>query len=271
MNGRNYIGSLERTFKAAVMQVLETDYGLIGSRRVREMLAEDVQSLAQQFFPQPDHLSSGWMLLTGTKAEGKKHGPNKTAGQYTLVTIPWPVLLTEDVERLSQMPPGQAGKEGRQQLLKERLVRILEHGWHHPLGPVLLTLSDLALLVGSNTVQVSQLLTQARQETGKPLLTKGYYFDQGVQPTHKAEIVRLYEQGFDEADIARRTNHAQSSVGHYLRDYGRVKELLKLQTPCEEMPPLLDLRPSVVKAHLALLAQFHPHLVSDSTKSYIGS
>jgi len=271
MTSRHYIGVLRRTFKEAVMHLLESDYGLIGSRRVIQLLAEDVQQLAHQFYPAPEHIASGWMVMTGTKAEGKKHGPNKTAGQYTLVTLAWPVLLFTDIEAFTQMPPGKAGREKRRQLLKERLVRLVTHGWNHPQGPVLLTLDDLSLMLGIGDVKVSLLLAEARTETGQPLLTKGYYFDSGVRPTHKAEIVALYEQGLDEAQVARRTNHAQTSVGRYLRDYERVKELLKHQTPAEQLPALLDMRPGVVRAYVKLVGQYHSQLVSEADKSFIGS
>jgi hypothetical protein len=68
------------------------------------------------------------------------------------------------------------------------------------------------------------LLQDSRQTTGKELLTKGYFFDQGMRPTHKEMVIELYEQGLDEVAIARQTQHAQSSVGRYIRDYERVNE-----------------------------------------------
>ncbi|MEZ4708455.1 MAG: DUF1670 domain-containing protein [Caldilineaceae bacterium] len=76
--------------------------------------------------------------------------------------------------------------------------------------PVLLTLSDLALLIGITPAFASTLLAEARRETGKPLLTKGCFFDQGMRPTHKADIIALYEQGCDELEIARCSHHDQS-------------------------------------------------------------
>ena len=153
----------------------------------------------------------------------------------------------------------------RRILLKQRLVRLIEHGQQHAQGPVLLTLSDLALLLGTTPVFTSTLLSEARQATGKPLLTKGYFFDQGMRPTHKAEIIALYEQGCDEAEIARRSHHDQSSVGRYLRDYERIKELVKLNIATDRIPHLLDLQPSVVEAYLELLRQYRPTLFPSKT------
>ncbi|HXW00579.1 MAG TPA: DUF1670 domain-containing protein, partial [Anaerolineae bacterium] len=173
----------------------------------------------------------------------------------------WPVCLPADIQALAAAPPGQAGKQARRRLWQQRLVRLVEHGWQHPQGPVLLTLADLSLMMGLDTVQVSQLLAQARQETNQPLATMGYFFDQGMKPTHKAEIVQLYEQGLDEAEIAFRSQHAQSSVGRYLRDYERVKLSLQRHIPVEQIPTLINLQPAVVGAYVNLVGKYHPDLL----------
>ena len=157
----------------------------------------------------------------------------------------WPVLLAEDLRELASSPETQVV---RQKLLRKRLIRLIEHGWQHPQGPVLLTLADLAAMLGLSTIQVSHLLKQAREETGKTLLTKGYYFDQGMRPTHKQEIIALYEQGINEIDIARRTKHSIKSVGRYIRDYERVRMMVAKGTPPGQVSQLLDMQPGRVAA-----------------------
>lgn len=263
MSGQAYVGTTKRTFAQALQQLLATDYGLIGSRRVLAMLSEDVQRLVDQFYSPQERLRPGWMLFTGTKAEGGKAYPGQEAGAHLLVTIPWPVILPEDVTTLASLPPGPAGQKKRRQLLQERLVRLVRYGWEHPQGPVLLTLADLSVMVGVQIVLISQLLAQARQETGLPLWTKGYYFDQGMRPTHKAEVIALYEAGVDEVAIARRSHHASVSVGRYIRDYERVKLLQQRQIDPEEMAPLVGLQPGVVRAYLKLLRQHRPDLFEE--------
>lgn len=258
MSNQAYVGTTKRTFQQALLQLLEREYGLLGSRRVLELMAQDVQGLIDQFYPRPERLSSGWLVFTGTKASGAKAHPGQQGGDHELVTLAWPVLLPEDIENLTRLPDRQ---KNRQQWLQQRLVRLVEYGWHHPEGPVLLTLADLAVMLGLNTSQVSRLLRAARQSTGKALLTKGHYFDQGMRPTHKAEIIALYEQGWDEADIARQSGHTPSSVGRYLRDYERVKLLLKRGIPIEQISQLVDMQPGVVDAYVKLINQYHPDLI----------
>ena len=263
MNRSIYAGLKQRTFRQALIHLLESDYGILGSGRVLQLLAEDVQALVDQFYPAPDHLKPGWMLFTGVKAEGPKLPPDKAFGR-TLVTIAWPVLTPDDIEFLATAPES---KPHRRTWFQRRLVRLVEYGWEHPQGPVLLTVTDLAAMLGLSAWLVSQLLREARQQSGKALLTKGYFYDQGLKPSHKAEIVALYEQGFDELEVAHRSGHTPDSVGHYLRDYERVKVLLERQWPAEEMPRVTNMRLSVVKAYVELAYQYHPDLaVKGKTK-----
>lgn len=105
----SYIGVSRRTFQQAIVHLLETEYGFINSPRVLAMLAEDIQQLAKQFFPADVSVHPGWLVFTGTKATGPKAHPARTAGDYTLVTISWPVLLPEDSLALAKMPSGRAG------------------------------------------------------------------------------------------------------------------------------------------------------------------
>ena len=258
-----YVGTAKRTFEQAVTHLLETSYRLLGSRRVLELIAQDVQALAEQFFPAQERLRSGWMVFTGEKASGQKARPGQSAADHEMVILAWPVLLPEDLQVLAKMPTGQAGKQVRQDALQKRVARIVEYGWDHPDGPVLLTLADLGAMLNLNTVQVSLLLKAARQATGKPLLTKGYYFDQGMRPSHKDQIVALYEAGLDEADIARQSQHEPTSVGKYIRDYERVKLLLRNETCPEQIPYLADMKPNVVKAYVGMVYHYHPDLAPE--------
>jgi hypothetical protein len=262
-----YAGTAKRTFGQAIVHLLENNYGLLGSRAVLELIAQDITGLAERFFPEPQHLRPGWMVFTGVKATGHKAYPGQSGADHELVTLHWPVLTEDDLQTLSTLPPGQAGREARQTLLRKRVTRIVEYGRQHPAGPVLLTLADLGVMLGLTTVQVSQLLKEARKATGKTLLTKGYYFDQGMRPTHKGPIIALYEAGHDEADIARQTGHESKSVGQYIRDYERVKLLLKTRTPSDRITYLTGLQPNVVRAYTAMTYQHYPELVSEQDMS----
>jgi hypothetical protein len=269
MNGSSqaYVGTAKRTFGQAIVHLLESSYNLLGSRGVLELMAQDITALAEQFYPEQEHVRPGWMVFTGVKAAGHKAYPGQSGADHQLVTLHWPVLTDDDLQALSTAPAGQAGRDARRTFLRTRIARIIEYGLTHPQGPVLLTLADLGVMLGLTTVQVSQLLNEARKATGKMLLTKGYYFDQGMRPTHKGPIIALYEAGHDEADIARQTGHESKSVGRYIRDYERVKLLLKARTTSERITYLTGLQPNVVRAYTGMVYQYHPDLASDQDLS----
>jgi hypothetical protein len=186
MSGQTYQGMTQRTFKQALIRLLETDYGILGSQRVLELLAKDIEQLIENFYPPPERLAAGWMILTGTKASGAKVRPGQGAGEHELVTLAWPVLLPEDIQELAEKGDSRTTLSAWRQ---KRLVRLIEYGQSHPQGPVLLTQADLSAMLGLSGTQVCCLLQAARQQTGKALPTLGYYFDQGRRPTHKSEII----------------------------------------------------------------------------------
>ena len=263
MSGQAFVGTLKRTFREALFNLLKNGYGLIGSDRVLRLLADDVQQLVDEFYPSAERLRSGSLVFTGTKANGTKARPGQSASDHELVTLAWPVLLPEDIQDMTIWPYGEARRQARDQWLQKRLVRIIEFGQHHEKGPVLLTQADLAAMLGLTTVEVSLLLKKARAASDKPLITKGYYFDQGMRPTHKADIIALYENGKDESEIARQTNHAPASVGKYIRDYERVKVLLSYGTSVDDTRVVLQMQPSVIRAYLSLIEQHHPGLIPE--------
>lgn len=262
MSGQAFVGTAKRTFGQAVLHLLETQYGVLNSHKVLELLAEDLQRLAEQFYPRSEHLCSGWMVFTGTKAQGQKARPGQSASDHQLVTLAWPVLTAEDLQELTTLPDQAGRSRACRRWLKKRLIRLVEYVWHHAQGPVLLTLADLGAMLNLSTVEASGLLSEARRDTGLPLVTKGYYFDQGMRPTHKEEIITLYESGLDETEIARSTRHAQSSVGRYIRDYERVKLLAKRHSSAREMSRLLEMQPGVVQAYLAMVNRYHPEILA---------
>jgi len=260
MKSYTYVGATQHNFQNALIGCLEADYALVGSRKILEIMAQDIQKLVDEFYPSLTHLSDGWMVYTGTKANKRKVYPGKRAGEFELVTIAWPVLTPEDIQRRCQMSDG---KSHYQQWLLPRLIRIIEHGLSHPKGPVLLTLADLALMLGSTAREICTILKLAREQSGRKLPTKGHFFDIGMKPTHKAEIVALYEQGLDEAAIAKKMNHDQRSVGKYLRDYDRVKSALKKGIPLHDIPRLLGLLSSVVQTYAQMVQKYHPNIEID--------
>lgn len=124
----------------------------------------------------------------------------------------------------------------------------------------LLTIAELSVILNKSYEVTRKYIREWEEETGELLPMKGYRMDQGSRPTHKKEIVRLYEQGLEPPDIARETGHSLKAVERYLKDYERVKLLLKRGIEVDEISSLIGRGKHVVLEYVKIARQYHPEL-----------
>lgn len=256
-----YASIAKRTFESALIHLLETEYGLLGGRRILQLLAEDVQQLVEEFYPSTERAHSGEVIWTCTADEGKKAEPGKRTEDYKAVTVRLPLVTAEDLQaRTDQKTPlaqRQAAVKARDQRRLARLVQAAaEQGG-------LLTLAELSVLLNRSYEVIRAYIRDWEAETGQLLPLKGARMDQGSRPTHKKEIVRLYEQGLEPPDIAHQTSHSLKSVERYLQDYERVKLLLKRGLGVAEISVAIGRGQRVVLEYLDIARQHHPDLFGD--------
>jgi hypothetical protein len=248
----------KRTFESALLHLLETEYGLLGGRRILKLLVEDVLALVQEFYPDSARVPSGTIVWSCTGDEGQKAQPGKHTEEYKTVTVRLPLITREDLgERLKgHTPRAERGAEA-QERDRKRLARLSKAAQEQG---GLLTLAELSVLLNRSYQVVSRYARDWEEQHAEPLPLKGYRMDQGSRPTHKGEIVRLSEQGLAPPDIARETGHNLKSVERYLKDYERAKFLLKRGHSAEEIAGLTGRGQSVVLEYLAIAQQYHPEL-----------
>jgi transposase len=258
MSRVNPYASIEkRTFQAALIHLLETDYRVLGSQRVLRVLAEDVEQLAEEFYLTPDRARSGHLVWTCTGDDGQKAQPGKPTEAYKTVTVVLPLIdqaeLKERTERCGR-GQGLARTHDRQKRQVQRIVTsAAEQGG-------LLTIAEVSLILGIGYEAVRGYLKELEEKTGQPLPLKGYKMDQGSRPSHKGEIIRWSERGLEPPDIAHETGHNLKSVERYLKDYERVRMLLKQGLSVEEISAIIGRGKSVVKEYVAQAQVYHPEL-----------
>lgn len=262
MSQVNPYASIEkRTFQAALIHLLETEYRIIGSHRILKILAEDVAALVEQFYPQTERAQSGQLIWTCTGDEGQKAQPGKRTEEYKTVTVRLPLIeRAEMTERLERCGRGKWAARLHQRHKRQinRLVRAAaDQGG-------LLTIAELSLILGIGYETVRSCLRELEQETGQPLPLKGYQMDQGSRPTHKGDIIRLFAQGLAPPDIARETRHSLKSVERYLKDYERVCLLLKQKLSVAEISAIIGRGQSVVEEYVAQARLYRPELFEPS-------
>ncbi len=63
----NPYGSIQkRTFESVLLDKLETEWGLLGGRRILQLLIDDVVALRDEFYPATEHVGSGTLIWTCT-------------------------------------------------------------------------------------------------------------------------------------------------------------------------------------------------------------
>lgn len=153
---------------------------------------------------------------------------------------------------------------------RQRLLNILRDDFSQPrrIAQAIVEDAEHCLLGSEEEMQPGQMRVvlaasgESHAQAMKATRTKEVVWtvDGGCEDRDKGEIVALYEQGLDEAEIAFRAEHAQSSVGRYIRDYERVKLALQSKIPLPDIAQMTGLQPSVVKAYFELVCQYHPEL-----------
>jgi hypothetical protein len=259
MNQVNPYGSIQkRTFTAALLHRLETEWGLLGGRRILQMLVDDVEELREEFFPALDNVGSGTLIWTCTKDEGYKAKPGKRTEEYETVTVKLPLITPEDVaDRIEgRTAPGKAAEKVKERD-KKRVARIVKAAAEQG---GLLTVAELSVILNKSMEAVRSCVRDWEAETGELLALKGYRMDQGSRPTHKREIARLHEEGLEPPDIARASGHSVNSVERYLQDYERVRMLLKRKMSVEDISTTIGRGRRVVLEYVELAREYHPEL-----------
>lgn len=135
-------------------------------------------------------------------------------------------------------------------------------GLDNPGGRQLLSQAELALLLNRSITTVAGYIQDHFEWTSEFLPIKGYVLDLGSKPTHKGQILQLYEQGMAPPDIARVTNHSLEAVDRYIKDYERVKVLLSRELTVSEISHTIGRGEWTVIEYRDIAHEFHPELAA---------
>lgn len=215
----------KRNFRSALVHMLETEYKMLGSRKILEMLADDIEDLHRECYPSVDGVGFGEIVFRTTKDDGQRQSYGKKAEDYESVTVILPLITKEDIERRIYYKKGDRNSnyEHRESRDIETMVRLIK-GAKAQGG--LLSGAEVSVILNRSLATIRRYLDAYRKKTGEILPLKGYVLDQGSLPTHKGIIISLYEQGISPADIVLRTNHSQDAVDRYIKQYDQIRILI---------------------------------------------
>jgi len=255
----------KRTYRQAIVHMLETEYKIIGSHRVLEQLAMDVEDLNRSFFGEQVKMAPGVLCWRTQSLEDQKITYAKRTEDYKAKTIYLPLVELSDIEARMQHKPGPRTETLKQTDQREQtqMVRLLKSAYEQGTS---LTISELAVLMNRSATVIGKHVKQyyaTHPEETLPL--RGYIYDQGSNPTHKALICTLHERGENELDIARKTQHQLKSVGRYISHYTRVKQLMERGLASREIARILGIGERVVLEYTRIAMHFHSELAKKVT------
>ena len=258
-NRDRYESISKRDFKTALIRLLESEYKIIGSRRVLLMLADDIEQLHQEYYPQRNRLRSGDVVWQTTKDDGQRPSYGKKTESYGIQTVILPLIRDEDVERRIFFKKGDRNSNYRHREVRdiELMVRLLKSAKEQG---GLLSGAELSVLMNRSLTTVGKYLKAYFEKTEEILPMKGYVLDQGSNPTHKGIIVSLYEHGVSPADIVLKTGHTQSAVDRYIKAYEQVLQLVKKRHDAISICQITGRTMNTNRQYLRLAKDFHPEL-----------
>ena len=247
----------KRDFKTALIRLLEGEYKIIGSRRILVMLADDLEQLHQEYFPDKNRLAFGDLVWQTTKDDGQRPSYGKRTEDYGVQTVILPLVRKEDIEQRVFYRRGVKNEKYRR--IEERemaqITRVVKSAKEQG---GLLSGAEVAMMMNMSLTKVGRHLRRYYERTHEVLPMKGYVLDQGSNPTHKGIIIELYEQGISPADIVLKTSHTQEAVDRYIKGYDQVLALSRKKHDAVSISQVTGRSINVVRQYLRLVKDFHP-------------
>jgi len=243
-----YKGIEARTFKTGIIQLLEQEYKILGSHKVIKLIADDIEQLHRHFYPEASSKEPGVMQWVTTSVENKKSQLG-TKVEKT-ITVDLPYFTREDI-RLQ--------KEGirKKEYDLIRLERLAKAAFSQG---GLLTQGELAVILNLSIGTISRKVREYQKKNKEMLPLKGYFFDLGRGTTHKEIIIELYEKGFSPPDIAKRVYHSLEAVDRYIKDYERIKFLLRQGLNKTEISKATGRGKILVGKYIKIISKIYPEL-----------
>lgn len=229
------------SLKGSLLDLIQRDYQFIAGEKIQEMFASDVVNLIDSCYKDPWKMDVGQVVWYGVKVDEK---PNY--GKNSKNTALTPVILTVVSEQdLEMKNAGYSDREVRE----GKMVRLFKEAYEQD---ALLTHSDVAFLLNVSTGTVSKQVREYMERTGEIIPTRGIIHDIGRALTHKRIIIRLYKEGYQTPEIARKTNHTEEACDRYIKAYKKVVKLSK-KMGVEEIAQILEMSVSLVKEYVKLM------------------
>lgn len=254
-----YASIPKRSFKNALIRLLEEQFKILGSHKVLQLIADEIVNLHREFYPEIEEQSFGNIIWRTTSSNCKKPSYGKKVEDYEVKTVILPLITEEDIEMRIKSFYGKPNRNYEKQTERDInvMARLVKSAYAQG---GLLSGAELSVLLNRSLGTIGRYLKKYHETHDDILPTKGLILDQGSKPTHKAAIINLYEQGYPEVDIARLTDHEIESTSRYIKAYKNIKLLMEKGFNIMEMVRVTGLGRSTIIQYKELVELYHPGL-----------
>lgn len=254
-----YASIPKRSFKNALIRLLEEQFKILGSHKVLQLIADEIVNLHKEFYPEIEEQSFGNIIWRTTSSNCKKPSYGKKVEDYEVKTVILPLITEEDIEMRIKSFYGKPNRNYEKQTERDInvMARLVKSAYAQG---GLLSGAELSVLLNRSLGTIGKYLKKYHETHDDILPTKGLILDQGSKPTHKAAIINLYEQGYPEVDIARLTDHEIESTSRYIKAYKNIKLLMEKGFNIMEMVRVTGLGRSTIIQYKELVELYHPGL-----------
>ena len=239
---KHYSSAHDRFLKPALVNFFAREFNGAFGPIVRENIADALIDLFNSLCPESSRLKPGqivWNALDkGTRADSEKR-------RYKPVILS---LVTDD--EVSMFEKGTSISTIRKNVMARMIREAFQQG-------AVLSTRDLSLLLVSCSSVLSHQRIDYEKEHHTVLPHTGVIHDMGTTLTHKRIII--YKHVVEKKDpsiVARETNHSQTAVDKYLKDYNRVKTLVNDNKDIDFIHHTTNMSKPVIKQYLQIINNY---------------
>jgi len=239
---KHYSSAHDRFLKPAIVNFFEREFSGMFGPVVRKNIADALIDLFNSLCPESSRLKPGqvvWNALDKrTRADSEKR-------RYKPVILS---LVTDD--EVSMFEKGASVSTTR----KNVMARMIREAYQQD---AVLSTRDLSLLLVSASPWLSHQRIEYEKEHQTILPHTGVIHDMGSTLTHKRIII--YKHVVEKKDptiVARETNHSQLAVDKYIKDFNRVKTLVKDNKDIDFIHHTTNIAKPVVKQYIQIINNY---------------
>jgi hypothetical protein len=240
-----------KELESVLLQLFLDEFGYENKVIFAEAMIRRILETLYAFLVPRAFLKPGQLLWMAVANDGKKHG-GQSMKEIPQVPVVLDLVARDDLQQLAK-------GEKYINVRRQRHARLLQQAFDQ--GGVL-SQGDLACINLVSRGLIGLDIGYFQKTEHRLLPYRGTVQDAGGTVSHKAEAVRLFENGHLEPDICTLLSptHTLAAVENYVQSYKNVLKLLRRGFSPLEISGILSMSKALVVAYVEIACEHHPDI-----------